>query len=124
MGTITCHLGTDHKRCDEFFASAETSVSKNRWDDAAICLKEFSEALERHFAMEEKVLFPVFEKAIGSSDGPTSVMRTEHRQIRSILEMLHETWGKSDADSFLGYSDTLNTMLQQHNMKEESVLPI
>jgi hemerythrin-like domain-containing protein len=122
MNTISRYLGNDHKRCDELFVIAETRVSNSQWDQAESCLEEFRSALERHFAMEEKVLFEAFEKATGNSEGPTSVMRTEHQQLRSILAMLKNTLFKRDADNFLGYSDTLNTMMQQHNMKEESIL--
>ena len=122
METITDYLGSDHKRCDELFANAETCVGDDRWTDAEKLLNSFNDALEHHFAMEEKVLFLAFEQAIGSSEGPTAVMRMEHRQIRSILTMLQEALGKRDADAFFGSSETLNTMLQQHNMKEESIL--
>lgn len=122
MESITGYMANDHKRCDDFFASAETSVSKKQWEEAEASLKAFSEALERHFTMEEKVLFPEFEAATGSTQGPTSVMRMEHQQMRSILSMLHESLAQRDVDNFLGHSDTLNTMMQQHNMKEESIL--
>lgn len=122
MHTISHYMASDHKRCDELFADAETCVNNNDWSGAEAGLKGFTEGLERHFTMEETVLFLAFEKAIGSSDGPTSVMRMEHKQLRSILVMLNEALAKRDADSFLGYSETLNTMMQQHNMKEESIL--
>jgi hemerythrin-like domain-containing protein len=36
--------------------------------------------------------------------------------------MLHDALGKSDVNGFLGYADMLNTMLLQHNLKEENVL--
>lgn len=122
MSTITAYLSNDHSRCDDLFAAAETSVSKGRWDDAAQQFAQFAEGLERHFAMEEHVLFPAFEKATGSSHGPTSVMRMEHQQIRSIMQLLHDTMAKREADDFLGHAETLNTMIQQHNMKEEGIL--
>lgn len=122
MDTITRYLGSDHKRCDELFADAENCVNDGRWPEAKAVLDAFDHALERHFSMEEKILFLAFEKAIGSSEGPTAVMRLEHQQIRAILAMLREALSKRDAEAFLGYSDTLNIMLQQHNMKEESML--
>ncbi|HEY0847868.1 MAG TPA: hemerythrin domain-containing protein [Noviherbaspirillum sp.] len=122
MQTISRFMANDHKRCDELFASAETSVSNSDWTSAEAALQEFSEGLERHFAMEETVLFLAFEKAIGSSEGPTNVMRMEHKQLRAILGMLQESLAARDAEGFLGYSETLNTMMQQHNMKEESIL--
>lgn len=122
MTSITDYLGSDHKRCDELFASAETHASNNRWKEAQADLKAFHAALERHFTMEENVLFPAFEEVTGNSHGPTYVMRMEHQQMRSMLAMLHESLAAHDADSFFGYSETLNTMMQQHNLKEESIL--
>lgn len=122
METISRHLGTDHKRCDGFFAQAETAVAATLWTNAELAMSAFCEALERHFAMEEQVLFPEFEEAMGSREGPTAVMRMEHRQMREILAVLNECLARRDADGFLGYSETLNTLMQQHNMKEEGIL--
>ncbi|HJV85061.1 MAG TPA: hemerythrin domain-containing protein [Noviherbaspirillum sp.] len=122
MTTISRFLGSDHKRCDDLFANTETSVSNGQWDQAATSLNEFVDAVERHFGMEEQVLFPTFEKAIGSTEGPTRVMRMEHEQMRSMMAMLKDALAKRDADDFFGHSDTFNTMVQQHNMKEETIL--
>ncbi len=122
MNSIATYLGSDHQRCDEYFIQAETHVNDQQWDQAEACLAQFTEALERHFAMEEKVMFLEFERATGSSAGPTAVMRMEHQQLRAIVALLREALAARDADAYLGHSDTLNTMMQQHNMKEESVL--
>lgn len=122
MDTISRYLGADHKRCDEFFAQAETAVAATLWTNAEQAMNAFCEALEQHFSMEEQVLFPEFEEAVGSSEGPTAVMRMEHRQMREILTMLNECLDRHDVDGFLGYSETLNTLMQQHNMKEEGIL--
>lgn len=122
MNGISSYLGSDHARCDEFFILAETNVSNNAWEQAESCLGQFIEALEHHFTMEEQVMFPEFERATGSSAGPTAVMRMEHQQMRAIIALLREAMEARDADAYLGHSETLNTMMQQHNMKEESVL--
>lgn len=122
METISRHLGTDHKRCDDFFAQAETAVAATLWTNAELAMNAFVEALEQHFAMEEQVLFPAFEEATGSTQGPTAVMRMEHRQMREAISAMNEYLQRRDADGFLGYSETLNTLMQQHNMKEENIL--
>lgn len=122
MNAISSYLGSDHTRCDDFFIQAETSVSNGAWEQAEASLAQFTEALERHFTMEEKVMFPEFEQATGSSAGPTAVMRMEHQQLRSIVTLLRDALAARDADNYLGHSETLNTMMQQHNMKEESIL--
>lgn len=122
MDTITRYLGGDHKRCDELFVQAENCVSDEQWDRAAPLYADFSAALERHLAMEEQVLFPAFEEAAASRAGPTIVMRTEHQQMRHILSQMHAALVHRDASGFLGYSDTLNILMQQHNLKEENIL--
>jgi iron-sulfur cluster repair protein YtfE (RIC family) len=122
METISRHMGIDHKRCDDFFAQAETAVAATLWTNAELAMSAFCEALEQHFAMEEQVLFPEFEEAVGSREGPTAVMRMEHGQMREMLATLNECIANRDADGFLGYSETLNTLMQQHNMKEEGIL--
>ena len=122
MHTVTDYMSTDHKHCDDVFAALENSVKNGRWDAAAETFKEFTEAMQVHFAMEEEVLFPAFEQATGSSAGPTAVMRGEHLQMRDIFDELRDALDRNDAADFAGVADTLNIMLQQHNMKEEGIL--
>ncbi|MEO8600320.1 MAG: hemerythrin domain-containing protein [bacterium] len=122
MKTISEYLGTDHKRCDQLFAAAEHGVDQGDWDQAKAAFQHFSEAQVHHMAMEETILFPAFEKETGNTNGPTSVMRAEHKQMLELMQQMDEAIAKLDAPNFFGYAETLNIMLQQHNMKEESML--
>ena len=58
----------------------------------------------------------------GSVSGPTSVMRIEHEQIRSLLEELSRALESKDDDRILAIGETLNILIQQHNLKEENML--
>ncbi len=60
MSTIKEYLTTDHSRCDELFAGMEAKASKSL-ADAKSEFEEFVNATERHFQMEEKVMFAEFE---------------------------------------------------------------
>lgn len=122
MNTITEHMSTDHKQCDDIFAALETDVTEGRWEAAERAMREFAGAMRAHFAMEEEVLFPAFEAATGNSMGPTVVMRSEHVQMREILKELDDALAQRAPADFAGIADTLNIMLQQHNMKEEGIL--
>jgi hemerythrin-like domain-containing protein len=82
----------------------------------------FSAALERHFGVEEGELFPAFERRTVMTDGPTEMMRMEHAEIRELLAQLRAALEAADATEFLGVADTLNILMQQHNLKEEQVL--
>ena len=104
------------------FVDSENHVCKNSWSDATACFTQFKTTIEHHFEMEEQVLFSAFEQRTGSTQGPTEVMRNEHRQIRAIIAMLMKSLALQEKDEYLGHSETMNIMIQQHNLKEENIL--
>jgi hemerythrin-like domain-containing protein len=122
MNNITDLMSHDHRSCDELFAEAERAAADGKWEDARTAFEQFAEALEAHFTAEEGELFPQFEAATGMTEGPTSVMRAEHVQMRAALERMREALVQRDADDYAGESETLLILMQQHNMKEENVL--
>src|SRR5690606_1310159 len=82
----------------------------------------FQAAVEHHFELEEAVMFPAFEEATGSTQGPPHVMRMEHAEMRDLLRGMEEAVRACDSDEYAGLSETLNILMQQHNMKEENIL--
>ena len=122
MTTISAFLTDDHRRCDESFVAAEQLLTQGRWEESRVRCDEFAEAIERHFAREEKLLFPAFEETTGMTAGPTAVMRMEHQQIRRMLASLQEALVRRDRNDCLGLTETLLMLMQQHNAKEENIL--
>jgi hemerythrin-like domain-containing protein len=122
MTTIRELLATDHRQCDDYFVATEQVVSDGAWDKADTVFAGFRTAMWRHFAVEESVLFPAFEERTGMRMGPTQVMRTEHAQMRELLEAAEAALAARSSDDYSGYAETLLIMMQQHNMKEENVL--
>lgn len=122
MTGISEFMTGDHRRCDEIFAEAEAAVDGGDWALAADKTDAFIEATEQHFSMEENVLFPAFEARTGMTQGPTQVMRGEHAQMRELFARMREALVNKDGDNFLGTTETLLVMMQQHNMKEEGIL--
>jgi len=122
MSTILDFLGGDHRACDDLFASAEAAVAKNDWSGARALFEQFQAAMARHLAMEEEVLFPAFESHTGMTSGPTQVMRMEHTQMRDLLQEMARAVSAGNQDGYLGLSETLNMLMQQHNLKEENML--
>jgi len=122
MSTILAFLGTDHRACDDLFASAEAAVAQKNWDSARSVFEHFQAAMAHHLAMEEEVLFPAFEARTGMSSGPTEVMRMEHQQMRGLLHDMGRAVLDANQTSYLGLSETLNMLMQQHNLKEENML--
>lgn len=112
----------DHKDCDSLFASAENAVAKNDWEEATQAFHAFIDAMDRHLGIEENELFPAFEAATGVVTGPTEMMRIEHKQMRALFDEMHTAIDAHQGDDYLGTSETVLILMQQHNMKEEQIL--
>lgn len=86
--------------------------------------------LARHAAKEDDVLFPAIESRLGPGEGPTSVMREEHRRIhvagdtfRRALEAAGTpaVAGRVTSDLKTSLAD-LGELIGVHFAKEEGVL--
>jgi len=122
MSSITEYMLQDHRDCDDLFVLAENAAQAGDWADAAEYWKNFQSKMNRHFDMEEEVLFPAFEAATGNTEGPTVVMRMEHEQIRGLMAGMAKSLETRDQEFFLGLTESLLVLIQQHNMKEEQIL--
>lgn len=122
MNNITDFLTPDHHRCDTIFADAESAAASGEWDKATATFSHFVDALRHHFAMEEEVLFPAFDERTHMTMGPTETMRMEHRQMTDLISQMADAAQQHDKNGFLGLSETLLMIMQQHNMKEEQML--
>jgi hemerythrin-like domain-containing protein len=49
-------------------------------------------------------------------------MRSEHNQMRGLLDQMAEAFARGDHDELLDQGDTLLMLIQQHNQKEEHIL--
>ena len=121
MSTIREYLTADHSRCDGYFATMEDNASKSLVD-AKTAYEEFVKCAQRHFQMEERVMFVEFEQKTGMTEGPTQMMRHEHAQMRNLMTQMGESIDAGNKDKFFGLSETLMILMQQHNMKEEQML--
>ncbi len=121
MSTIKEYMTQDHGRCDELFATMEDKATKSLESAKEAC-QEFVNETERHFQMEERIMFLEFETKTGMTQGPTAMMRHEHVQMRSLMKQMLESIDAGNKDKFFGLSETLMILIQQHNMKEEQML--
>jgi iron-sulfur cluster repair protein YtfE (RIC family) len=119
---IARYFTEDHRRCDRLLAACESTIAAGAWDRADDATAAFRDALVRHFAMEEEVLFPELEQVNPGATGPTGVMRMEHHQMRQLLDGLTASVRARDTDTCFGDLETLHMISQQHNTKEEGIL--
>jgi len=122
MTSIPDYMTVKHRECDDVFSEAESAVAEANWTLAEEKWQAFAKELELHLDAEETILFPEFEQATGMTSGPTHVMRMEHEQMRAMVKDLNQALAAQNKDEFLGLSETLMILMQQHNMKEEMML--
>lgn len=119
--TIREFYERDHDRLDELFKTFQR-LKRSDFPKAKDAFVEFKFGLERHIVWEEDLLFPLWEKKTGrSEEGPTVVMRGEHRQIKQQLEAIHGKVSQDIPDSDLA-EQVLLDILGSHNRKEERAL--
>jgi len=122
MPTISSLLSRHHRICDERLEHSAEAVGRSDWEVAARCFTSFRDELARHIRLEEDVLFPAFEKASGTTEGPTAVMRAEHARIASLLDELDRDLNARDADGFQSAYARFSILMSDHNRKEEQIL--
>ena len=119
---VTEALAWDHdrlealdKRAFELFAGGDAPGARASWS-------AFSVGLRRHIRFEEEILFPTFEEKLGiaPANGPTAVMREEHREIERLIDSIGRAFAGAGAP--LALRPDLHRLLGEHNMKEEHVL--
>lgn len=121
--TTSEFLGDDHRACDALWADVERSADAGDIAATRGLFTAFEEAMQRHFAFEEQVLFVALDAATGMHGlGPTAVMRSEHEQMRRVLHAMSVALATGRADDMMAEGDTLLMLLQQHNMKEEHIV--
>lgn len=121
MQTIKEFMQSDHKRLDELFEKFQELKGENP-QEAKQNFCPFRRGLFTHIKWEEEILFPIFEEKTGMKDnGPTAVMRSEHIEIKDLLDQIRE---KIKIGNFnTGEMDSaLDNILKSHNDKEENLL--
>lgn len=122
MASISEFLTADHRRGDELFAAAAQAAERGDWAGCRQGFDVFRQALKHHMDIEEKVLFPAFERATGLSAGPTRVMRREHQELLALLDRIAAAAAARDAPGFRRTAEPFTALMYQHSAKEENVL--
>jgi iron-sulfur cluster repair protein YtfE (RIC family) len=119
---ITDTFTEDHHRCDRLLAAAEASAGGSDWPAIGTAAAALVAAMDRHFALEEDIVFPALARVFLVAENPIEIMRSEHAQMRQLLAELGEAVDAHEKDAFLAILETLHFLVQQHNYKEEGII--
>jgi len=120
--SVAKFMARDHRRCDDLYAAGEAAGLEGNASLAKELSGAFILGMRRHFSMEETIFFPAFTEATGMTAGPVEVMKMEHQQMKDVLTKMNSALDGEDMDALFGLGDTMVILMQQHNVKEESIL--
>src|SRR5262249_11512422 len=119
---LTEALAWDHAHLDHLEKRANAALLAGEGSAARRLYRGFRRSLNRHIRFGEEVLFPVFDVKTGlPQGGPTAFLRSEHREIRMLLEGLLQAVDDSPG-AVVEARGALREMLAEHDRKEESIL--
>jgi iron-sulfur cluster repair protein YtfE (RIC family) len=116
-------LCSDHERLARLEVGAFVARAAGDTNASAASYQDFSSGLRRHIAIEEELLFPLFEKRAGLFPGsrPTEEMLTEHTEILRLLGEILQTIG-DPAKLPDQARAAFHEILEEHHRKEEGML--
>ena len=124
MNSIDQIMQHDHERLDALLEACATAVQESRWQDAAGLLEQFRRGIvEGHMFVEETMLFPAFEALEGGDEHSlTALLRKGHQDLRVFFQEMAEAIEAQDAEEFNDFLSTVQTILKQHDAREEAEL--
>ena len=121
--TVLDFMMEDHHRLDGIFSKMEDAKNAS---EAKKYFIEFNYGFRRHIVWEEKIFFPIFEKKKGlTRGGPTEAMRSDHKEIKKLLEGIHDCVAGESAKEFKKikkFEEDFRDLISAHNFKEEQML--
>jgi len=120
--TIAEVLSRHHRRFDELFAQIDSEMGTGDRASALYRLAHFRAELERHMQIEEKLLFPAFEKANEDTPSSFAEVRSEHVELRELVDEIERAIASGDGTAYESAATALVILMGQHHHKEECAL--
>ena len=108
---VTRMLEADHREVEELFAKLEKAKGAARTP----LIDQLASSLQAHMALEEEVLYPAIEPAVGAE--PVQEGETEHELARKVLEDVLRL--APDEPGFGAALEELKAGIEHHVEEEE-----
>ena len=120
---VSAAFCSDHELLARLEVDAFVARAAGDTAAAAARYETFSAGLRRHIAIEEDLLFPLFEMRAGlfPESSPTEEMRIEHQEILRLLVEILRTIGDPARLPDQARA-AFHEILEKHHLKEEGLL--
>jgi hemerythrin-like domain-containing protein len=138
VNPILEELGRQHRDAEHLLVDMSAAVSRLRSEgpggpgvlaDLGRCRTLIQDEVDAHFNEEERALFPVLGRRIGTADGPIAILMEEHRAFRGLQLEYERALAALEAgesgewqERLAGAAGAIEGLLPPHIEKEEEVL--
>jgi hypothetical protein len=120
--TLAEHLRADHAHIDSLLTELQHFLRVGALAEADRRFAVLAEALSRHMAAEEALLFPAMLRMIESVARAVPGMLAEHGELRSLLPELQAALAKQDVLASEALLPPLRRSLARHHEDEEHLV--
>ena len=116
-------MAQDHAELDRRLDDVSRMVDDGELERADHHFSDVFEHAQRHLELEEHVVFPRFERLTGiDDDGPTALLRWEHREMRQALDDMLEALVRGNAVEFHRAREAYARLDSQHRVSEHRLM--
>ena len=121
MGEDKNWLYHDHVVFEALLDECREAAEAESWRDVKRLFNELVSHLKLHIRIEEEALYPAFERATGTAEGPTQSLSRDHDEIFRLLHDSHFVLGTHDSAHFVDSLAHLEAIMERHHEKEEDI---
>ncbi|MGA7745084.1 MAG: hemerythrin domain-containing protein [Polyangia bacterium] len=120
--TLAEHLRADHARIDGLLNEIQHSLRIGALAEADWHLAKLIEALSRHMAAEEELLFPAMQRMSEAVARAVPGMVAEHAELRALLPELAAAFARQDVLASEALLPQVRRSLTRHHEDEEHLV--
>lgn len=115
-------IAAQHARLDSFYGRVCSAIRGGVSEVASDAFANYRDALESHFAVEERVFFPALRGLRPELDTELADLVQEHSRFRRSLRDLERALASKQPDAGLERLEALAAALAAHELREEKIL--
>jgi hemerythrin superfamily protein len=120
--TLAEHLRADHARIDGLLTEMQHYLRVGALAEAEVRFQVLGQALKRHMAAEEGILYPAMQQMTESVARAVPAMLAEHGELRSLLPELATAMRQQDVLASESLVPQIRRSLARHHENEERLV--